>query len=655
MNIDNLNVVNEEGLNDVLFHSPVIDEETSKKIVTGYASIDRPWLKFYEEGVIKESLRSMTMYDYICQDAFDDLKKPALNYFDSIINYQNLFDNIESVAAALIEYGVKKGDKVSLITPTMPESIYLLYAINKIGAISNLIDPRTSVEGIEEYVRETSSELVFVIDAASSKTSFLKQRCGVKKIVNISPTESMTSIAKIKQLGLMLNKSLSEKISLEKSNFFTKRISCSIASFKEVINELKNKNSVFGYSDECIQWNEFIQNKREIIMPYMSFYSDGNLPAVIVHTGGTTGKPKGVVLTNNNLNYAAFDCINAGYDFKKEHNWLNIMPLFIAYGCGNGLHLPLVCKMETIIIPAFEVEMMPDLLNKYHPNHMVGVPSHYGTIISSPKLEGQDLSYVIAPVVGGDAMNIELEKETNKFLEEHNCDYKVVKGYGMTEVSAAVCGCTSNEINKLGSVGIPFPHSTIAIFDSETGDELSLTIDLNDKQIGEVCITGPNVMQGYYNNNEENKKIMRKHADGKVWIHSGDLGYMNSNGELFIVGRMKDVIIRQDGFKIFPTFIEEVLMRDGDVVDCKVVGIKDNSSVQGELPYAYVILKEDAKNEDVLDRLSILCEMSLPEYSLPVCFKDILEFPCTNIGKIDTQKLREEANRSLSQKKLTLK
>ena len=639
--------------NALSIKNPKVDVLGSKKVL--YASIDKPWLKFYEKEAIYSSLDSMTMYDYICQNAFQNLDRPALNYFDRIITYDALFNNIEMVASSLLKYGVKKGDVVTLITPTIPESIYLLYALSKIGAVANCVDPRTSKEGIEDYVREASSDLVFIIDVASPKALDLKEKCGVKTIVNISPTESMTFEAKMEQLKLMFNSALNERLALQKSKFFIKKIKCSLDSFKKVVSDLKEKNKVFGYSDECLQWAEFTKNNKEFVMPHRSLYSDGTLPVVIVHTGGTTGKPKGVILTNNNLNYAAFDCINAGYDFKKEHNWLNIMPLFIAYGCGNGLHLPLVCKMETIIIPAFEAEMMPDLLNKYHPNHMVGVPSHYGTIISSEKLKNEDLSYVIAPTVGGDAMNTELEEKTNEFLKSHNCDYKVVKGYGMTEVSAAVCACTSNETNELGSVGIPFPHSVIAIFDTETGKELPLTSNLNDKQIGEVCITGPNVMLKYHNNEAETNKMKRVHEDGSVWIHSGDLGYMDEDGKLFIIGRSKDVIIRHDGFKIFPSFIEETIVQDEDVLDCKVVGTKDNDFVQGELPYAYVVLKDGASVNDVLDRLSLICEARLQEYSLPVGFEAVEEFPCTNIGKIDVQKLKVMADNKLASKKLVLK
>ena len=629
-----------------------VDTEESKKIL--YASIDKPWEQFYSEEALASTLPSMTMYDYICQNAFQNLERPALNYFDNVITYKTFFDNIERTAVALLKYGVKKGDIVTIIAPTTPESIYLLYAINKIGAVSNCVDPRTSKEGIEDYVLDAKSDLVFIVDVASEKARDLKEKCGVKTIVNVSPTESMTTKSQLEQLRLMYAKAKKEKIGEKPVRLFTERLTCSAEAFEKVVNDLQAKKQTFGYSKECLQWSQFIGRKRKnFVMPHQSLYSNGDDPAVIVHTGGTTGMPKGVILTNNNLNSAAFDCINAGYDFKREHNWLNIMPLFIAYGCGNGLHLPLVCKMEVIVIPAFEAETMPDLLNKYHPNHMVGVPSHYGNIISSDKLKDKDLSYVIAPTVGGDAMNLDLEIKTNEFLREHNCPYKVVKGYGMTEVSAAVCACTSNETNELGSVGIPFPHSVISIFDPDTSEELPLTTNMDDKQIGEICITGPNVMLKYYNNDAETAKVMRTHSDGRVWIHSGDLGYMNEKGELFIIGRMKDMIIRHDGFKIFPDFIERVVMQDPAVSDCKVVGVKDVNFAQGELPFVYVVLKNEALSiSEIEERIRTICEMQIQEYSLPVGFKFISEIPYTNIGKVDLKKLKEEADKELSVKKL---
>ena len=170
-------------------------------------------------------------------------------------------------------------------------------------------------------------------------------------------------------------------------------------------------------------------------------------------------------------------------------------------------------------------------------------------------MKGQDLSYIIAPTVGGDAMDTELERKTNQFLAEHHCQYFVTKGYGMTEVAAGVTVCISNDCNQIGSVGIPLTHTTVSIFDLDTGKELTYN------QQGEVCVTGPNTMLGYYKNPEATAEIIVRHKDGLDWVHSGDIGYMTEDGMLFIVDRIKRMIVRHDGFKVFPSMIEKTIAR----------------------------------------------------------------------------------------------
>ena len=355
---------------------------------------------------------------------------------------------------------------------------------------------------------------------------------------------------------------------------------------------------------------------------------------VIVHTGGTTGVPKGVMLSNDNINIATYDCIHAGFDFQRKHKWLNIMPPFIAYGVGNGLHLPLVVGMEVILIPQFNPEKFDKLLIKYKPNHMTGVPSHYKSLLYSKRLENEDLSYWRSAIVGGDGMKIELEQQVNEFLQQHNCHEKIKKGYGMSEVTAAVAACPSNECNAIGSVGIPFPHSIIGIFDPNTGKELPYG------EIGEVRIQTPNRMLGYFENSEEEAKVVKKHADGSIWVHSGDLGYMTADGLLFIEGRMKNMIIRHDGFKVYPKRIEDTIMKHPAVESCMVVGIDDLDYAQGKLPKVYVTIKKDISISGMLEtnfeaELEMLCKKLLPEYSQPAEFAILDNFPLTKIGKFD--------------------
>jgi long-chain acyl-CoA synthetase len=310
------------------------------------------------------------------------------------------------------------------------------------------------------------------------------------------------------------------------------------------------------------------------------------------------------------------------------------MPPFIAYGVGNGLHLPLACGMEVILIPSFDPSKFDKLLVKYKPNHMVGVPSHYGSLMESRRLKKMDLSFIIAPTVGGDKMDEELEKKVNEFLEQRNCPYKIVKGYGLTEVNAAVAACTSNLSNEIGSVGIPFPKTNISIFEPGTEHELSYG------EIGEVYITGPNTMLEYYDNPVETDNVVKVHSDGTKWVHSGDLGMITPNGNLYIIDRIKRLIIRHDGFKIFPTMIEDIIKQDPNVEHCKVVGVRDYDFSQGYQPYAHIILKNkecDLDQEKI--RIMNLCRLKLPEYCqlFDIQFDDA--FPLTPIGKVDFRKM----------------
>ena len=268
------------------------------------------------------------------------------------------------------------------------------------------------------------------------------------------------------------------------------------------------------------------------------------------------------------------------------------------------------------------------------PNHMAGVPSHWGNVIESKALRGVDLSYLITPAVGGDAMNLQLEQRANQFLDEHKAPNHIIKGYGITEECSLAAACV-NEINAEGSVGIPLPQNIISIFDQETGKELQY------EQHGEICISGPTTMLGYFRNPEATEEIIRTHADGRMWIHTGDLGYMTEDGMLYIDGRIKRMILRQDGFKVFPSLIEKTVCAHPAVKDCCVVGMQDKAFSQGQVPIAFVVSNDsESGSEDYIKiELAAICLRELPEYAQPVDFRFLNELPVTGIGKVDYRAL----------------
>ena len=462
-----------------------------------------------------------------------------------------------------------------------------------------MIDPRKSAFEITEYVNDTNSKLLFMIDVAIGKLVNVQEKMNVNRIISISPSVSMP-----KPLKNIYNAKPTKKYKI----------------------------------NNLIKWNDFyklgLKRKNKVIVDNYPAYEE-NRPVVIVYTGGTTGKSKGVVLSNDNLNAASYQCETCGFDFQRQHVWLNIMPPFIAYGVGNGLHLPLALGMEVVLIPSFDPNKFDKLLLKYHPNHVTGVPTHYDSIVKSKKISKEGLKYLLSPIVGGDKLNELSEEIINEFFNKNNCNFNVAKGYGMSEVCAAVCVTSIPEVNLIGSVGVPFHHTIISSFDPDTGKELKYN------EIGEICITGPNTMLYYYNNEEETNKILRVHEDGRIWVHSGDLGYLNEDGIIFIKGRIKEMIVRSDGFKVYPSVIEEIILLHDSVKTCKVIGVKDKNFSQGEVPKAYIVLNKTSKDqEQIKDEIKEICSKNLAEYQQPVDYIILDKLPLTPIGKIDFMKLK---------------
>jgi len=573
----------------------------------GFASIDKPWLKYYSEETILTDLPKQTMYNYIKSRNSSGLDRAAIEYFGNCLTYNQLMLKIDECANSLVALGVGAGDIVTICMPTTPEMVYMFYALSKIGAVSNMIDPRKSPKEIEEYANEVNSKVFLGIDVAEEKYIDLRENTSVEHVIIATPYETFKNPIKY------------------------------ILKLKDKINKKKKVSN-------CLTWDDFIKLGKNTMASEKEYEKDKVV--TIVHTGGTTGKAKGVMLSNDNINAGALQCEISGLDFGDRGTWLDIMPPFIVYGVGNGLHLPLSMGMKVILMPSFDPTKYDDILLKHRPNYMAGVPSHYGYLLKSEKLKNVDLSFIKTPIVGGDKMDYTLEEQVNEFLKEHNCKTKIIKGYGMSEVDAAVSVCINGEINKLKSVGIPLSHTVIGIYEPETG------IELPYNQHGELRITGPNVMLGYYNNLEEERKILHLDEFGNKWIYSGDSGYYDEDSYLYVDGRYKELIIRPDGFKVYPSAIEEVILLHDAVSECKVVGCRDYFESQGELPKAYIILKSENFNyEQVMEEIKQLCQIHLAEYSLPFDYEFIDKFPTTSVGKINTSVLKEMAEEKIKIKR----
>lgn len=562
-----------------------------------YASQAKPWLKYYDQKFIDQTLPALSAFEYVCQRSKNHLNDTALEYYGRKFTYADLIVNVKKTAAALRGAGVKKGDIITVVSIMTPEIIALFYAADMMGATLNLVDPRYSVEGIREYIEEVDSHLLVCLNVVYERCRQAAKRTNVEKVIVLSPADSLPPL---------------------------------MAVGYKLTTPDKNK-----YASNVIRWKQFIkggEGQSTAAEPY-----DPDHACVVVHTGGTTGSPKGVMLTDDCFNGIALQFQAYPKLFHRGQKLMNVMPPFIAYGFACGIHLPLVLGFTVIIIPNLDPAKLGSLVLKHKPEHMFGVPTHYQQLASDPKLRDKDLSFIINYAAGGDSLSRGAEQTVNDFLAAHGARYPIAKGYGMTEVSSAATVAAGLD-NKPGSVGIPMVNTVVAAFEPGTDQELPIG------QRGELCISGPCLMKGYYNKPEETAILLRRHPDGRVWAHTGDMGYLDEDGFVFLDSRIKRMIIRHDGFKVFPSMIENVVSRHPAVHQCSVVGCADKDHTQGRLPFVYIVLKADttAKKKQVIRELERMCAEELPEYVQPVAYKFISSMPMTPVGKVDYRQLEAD-------------
>ena len=562
-----------------------------------YASQAKPWLKYYDQKFIDQTLPALSAFEYVCQRSKNHLNDTALEYYGRKFTYADLIVNVKKTAAALRGAGVKKGDIVTVVSIMTPEIIALFYAADMMGATLNLVDPRYSVEGIREYIEEVDSHLLVCLNVVYERCRQAAKRTNVEKVIVLSPADSLPPV---------------------------------MAVGYKLTTPDKNK-----YASNVIRWKQFIkggEGQSTAAEPY-----DPDHACVVVHTGGTTGSPKGVMLTDDCFNGIALQFQAYPKLFHRGQKLMNVMPPFIAYGFACGIHLPLVLGFTVIIIPNLDPAKLGSLVLKHKPEHMFGVPTHYQQLAADPKLRDKDLSFIINYAAGGDSLSRGAEQTVNDFLAAHGARYPIAKGYGMTEVSSAATVAAGLD-NKPGSVGIPMVNTVVAAFEPGTDQELPIG------QRGELCISGPCLMKGYYNKPEETAILLRRHPDGRVWAHTGDMGYLDEDGFVYLDSRIKRMIIRHDGFKVFPSMIENVVSRHPAVHQCSVVGCADKDHTQGRLPFVYIVLKSDttAKKKQVIRELERMCAEELPEYVQPVAYKFILSMPMTPVGKVDYRQLEAD-------------
>lgn len=570
------------------------DRQTEHEL-TGYPSIDKPWLKYYSEEVIKMPLPQKTLYSYLYENNRNHVESVALNYFGNRITYQEFFKHIKATADAFTMAGIKHGDIVTILSLITPETIYCIYALNYIGAVANMGYLSLSEDEIIQMVEKTNSKAIIVLDVAAEKVIHVQERL-TSGMTIILPVESsmpwlMKSILKLKK----------KKLPNDGKQLLT------YPSFVKKYTGQKQATEV--------QWKE-------------------EQPAVLVYTSGTTGEPKGVVLTNDNINAVAFQYRYSGLKFKTGETILAFMPPFFAIGFCLNVHMPLALGLEEILGPNPDPDVITKLYKKCRPNHFVAAPTNILQIIDA--MQGKSMSHCITLAGGGESMTPQQEEMVNTYLAEHGSDAKYITGYGMTEFAATVTTGLNN-VYRENTLGIPLCKTIVKIVDTETGKELPYG------EAGELCFHTPSQMKEYYQNPKETAETIRQHEDGMKWIHTGDLGWVDQDGFVHFKGRMKRIYMTQgeDGtlYKVFPARTEMVLMELGNVKKCAVTVRMEGKLVKEQI--AYLVLEKKSEKENILETVKEHCRKMLPSHSVPGKYIILDEIPLTQSGKTDYRALEK--------------
>ncbi len=571
------------------------DRQTGE--LTGFPSIDKPWLKYYSEEAINGKLPECSIYEYMYENNKDFPRDIALNYYGRKISYAELFANIDRTAKALQTVGVKEGEIVTVALPSIPEALYVVYALNKIGAVANMIHLLAGKNEIIGYLNEVKSRVAVIFDKTMDILGDGIKETSVKQAIVVTAACSLS-------FGLKLAYSLKSK--------------------SPVCNGIYRK------------WEDFIKGGEHTeLKPYKK---DCHTMAIISHTGGTTGEPKGCMLTDYNINAEIWQIVKSMSNNRQE-TMMAVLPPFINYSLVNCMLEPLSIGLKTVLIPKYEPSQFANYVKKYKVNHVNSIPPYWEALLNIPSIEKSDFSNLRYLFYGGEAMPLETEEAVNRILKKCGAPLKLQKGLGMTEFTSAATA-TYKELDDIESVGIPLVKSICKIVNSDDHTEKRYNEE------GEICISGPTLMKEYYDNKEETDELIKIHKDGQRWIHTGDLGYINDSGEVYITGRIKRIVMTKgnDGqpTKLFPDRIEKVICDNQDVELCCVIGVPDEKRIN--YPKAFVVLKQGVIKSDTTKQSIIdTCKSVLPDYMVPDEIEFRSDLPRTPRGKVDYRAL-ENAN-----------
>ena len=556
-----------------------------------------PWLSSYGDRMFNLEYPKGSISDKVLETADEVPSNVALSYMGVKTTFRALKQKFLETAAAYTALGVRPGDKVTVCLPNVPQAVFSLYALNYIGAIASMIHPLSAEGEIIFYIKTAGSRFCITLDQFAEKFNEVLKKTDLEKLIITGAEDELNFVKK--------------------------------SAYRLFIKTKKQKSVKTG--GKMILWSDFIKAGKKTVVT--AAHKKDVDPAVILFSGGTTGVTKGIMLSNLNFNALACQTIEMAHYPVRGAKMLAAMPVFHGFGLGVCIHTMMVAGGTSILVPRFNVKSYAELIMKNRPNFIAGVPTLFEALTRNQYLDKADLSCLKGVFSGGDSLSIELKKKFDAFLKSHKCSVRIREGYGTTECVTASC-LTPYDKEKEGSIGIPYPDTYYMICKPGTTEPCDANED------GEICLRGPSVMLGYLDRPQETADTLRTHADGYVWLHTGDLGFMDEEGFIFFKQRIKRMIITS-GYNVYPSQIENIIDGHPAVQMSCVIGVKDPYKMQKVK--AFVVLKEGYNPDDgVKNDILEYCKKNIAKYAMPYDVEFRTELPKTLVGKVAYTVLEKE-------------
>ena len=561
-------------------------------------SASAPWRAYYGNTPANLKYPNCTMYQLLSATAKQYPQNTAYVFQGKKTSFAQFMTRIDAAAQGLTAMGISKGDKVTICMPNSPQALDCFYALNRIGAIANMIHPLSAAGEIAFYLNFSKSKAILTLDQF------------YKKVTSILPAVQQECTVLVAQIQDELPFPLNLLYPMTKGGQSWKDLpKQGVTYWRDVVRKRATLPADDMTADEC---------------------------AAILYSGGTTGTSKGIMLSSRNFNALGMQTIAAsGFGSVAGMKMLSVMPVFHGFGLGIGIHTALIGGATCILLPQFNIKTYAQTLIKDKPNLIPGVPTLFEALLRAEDLKGQDLSFLKGIFSGGDSLSPELKKKVDTFLKEHGCTEQIREGYGTTECVTASC-LTPKDYARSGSIGVPFPDVYYKIVTPGTTEEVDANIE------GEICISGPTVMLGYMDNEAETASTLRRHGDGRIWLHTGDLGHMDQDGFVYFRQRIKRMIITS-GYNVYPSQLENIIDGHEKVLLSCVIGIKDD--YRGQKVKAFVVPMPGIEpTEELKQELLDYCREHVAKYAMPREIEFRTELPKTLVGKVAYRVLEEEAN-----------